>query len=495
MATAIEYKDVGPIEKFRTEIPDRGGILCFQGKSGVGKTTAINAFNNAVSGNGKLSVRDGATMGEVSAFGAKVMLGARTNRFGQPEAVGIESRYDIGSLVDPGIKDPMAADARRIKALVQIAGVEAKQELFYEIVGGPEQFSNLFGDELAGCDDLVEMAGKIERRLQKLARDREDSGNIEVGHIAALREAAGKVDVTVESDHETLQAALLAAVGKQSALETQAKAYAARARDIQRAKDMLSDAEAETGRVSAADAQAATRVASAKRERCIQDLRNAEELFRSASAALDLAKSEEKAALAAQQAAEQHEQHLAQWRQTIEGPAAASEVSQEDLETAKATVDAAQRALELGSKARQAKRDLAQAELHSKKAAEHKTEAERLRRAAGAVDDVLSGLVAKTGSPLRVRAGRLVLDTKTRGETFYAELSDGERTKIGVDVAISAFPESNDGRRQVIGLGQKFFQDLGPSVRLEVAEHARSRNVLIVSALVTDDQSLTSVFL
>lgn len=488
MAT-IEATNLGAIEHFKSEVPENGGILLLKGPSGCGKSTLIKGLSGTLGGENKLSVRDGATHGELNALGVKVLFGGRTSRFGELEAVGLEGRYDLGVLVDPFLKDPKAADAKRIKALIQIAGVKADPALFHDLVGGAERFAELIPADVYETDDIVDMARKIELRLQKLAREKEDAGNIEVGHVAAKREAASKADLTVESDEQTLQAALLAAVRRQSALEEQARNASERAAEVQRARDALSDAEAEHTGPTVAEAQERVRVAGKRREDAALLVRAAEEELAKCRRQAEAARSEEMTAVELLTAAERHAQSLAAWRKTVEEAGPSEQISPEALQQARSDVQEAQKAIQAGSAARQARRELADAEEHSRKAAALKTEAEKLRRAAADTDQVLSDLVAKTGSPMWVKSQRLLINTEARGETFFADLSDGERTRVAVDVAIDAFPPGGAGM-PVIPLPQRIFQDLQPSVRRELAEHARSRRVVVVSAQVTDDAEM-----
>ena len=106
--------------------------------------------------------------------------------------------------------------------------------------------------------------------------------------------------------------------------------------------------------------------------------------------------------------------------------------------------------------------------------------AETLREAGKRIDDVLSEQIAKLGSPIRVKAGRLVLNT-IRGETFFAELSEGERWKMSLDIAIEAV-----GPGGLLSIPQEAYESLDPINRHLIGEHVTGRGVVILTAEATD---------
>jgi hypothetical protein len=105
----------------------------------------------------------------------------------------------------------------------------------------------------------------------------------------------------------------------------------------------------------------------------------------------------------------------------------------------------------------------------------------QLREAAKGTDEVLSEVVAKTGSPLRVEAGRLVLATSRGKKTLFAELSDGERWKLALDIAIDAV-----GNRGYLMIPQWAWGELQPANRRAIAEHLRKRGAVAYTAEAAD---------
>lgn len=140
---AIEIENIAAVKHVTIPYPDGGGIVVLKADNGKGKSTTLAAIESAVTGNGSLSVRDGALKGTVSAFGVTITVGKNTRRKGELSVTSLDGKLSIGELIDPGRKEPEAADARRIKALLALVGAEADPSLFHELFGGKQQFEGL----------------------------------------------------------------------------------------------------------------------------------------------------------------------------------------------------------------------------------------------------------------------------------------------------------------------------------------------------------------
>src|SRR5688572_20728143 len=139
----IIVENNGPIKKFKFEVPPTGGVIELLGSSGVGKSHVLNALQQTITHGKEIPARDGTSAAEVEIFGVTARFGRRSTFSGELECEILDSKFDIGDIIDPGRQDPKAADARRIKALVQLATGEetAKPELFYKLLpGGREEF-------------------------------------------------------------------------------------------------------------------------------------------------------------------------------------------------------------------------------------------------------------------------------------------------------------------------------------------------------------------
>lgn len=493
--STIELTNVGPIEHLSIPVPEAGGVVVLQGPNGAGKSNALNAVDCAVSGRGKVNVRDGQRSAEVDAFGVKITVGRSARRSGELVVESLDGKLSIAELVDPGLKDQGAADLRRIKALVNLSGVLPSAELFHDLLGGRAEFDAVVSPGAASAADLVLMAEAIKRDIERAARQCELVVENEAGRASAFAEAAKGLDLSIPYDADALQAAMEAAVRQDAAL-------GAKAREHNRARlaaDLAKDQAEEAGIrydgptiEQAADAEAAAQIDATAAQEAFTAAKDALAL---AEAAMARARSERDSAnsvLAAKiqvrKSAERHaqllEEHSLAMAATI--PPA---VPKEDLAASAARVTAAREAVERGALVRKQIADKAMAEVHATEAGKHKTRAHALRQAAAGVDDVLSEVVGRTCKQLRVEAGRIVLDT-VRGKTPFCELSEGERWRIALDIGIAALAEKCNGRG-VLVIPQTAWEGLDGHNRAAIAEHVAGRGVVVLTAEASDDDEIT----
>lgn len=481
----IEISDIGPVKHLSIPIPEAGGICILRGRNGRGKTCTLNAVESAITGRGKIDVRDGSLRGEVEAFGVAIKVGRSTRRTGELEVTSLDGRLSVAELVDPGLKSDDAADAKRVKALVQLTGVKPAADLFYPLIGDRSDFEKLVGANALESDDLVVMADRIKRDLESAARKEESQVEHAEGRARGCREAAAGIDVKAESDATKLQGALETAIQLESRLKAEAAAFEKASKAAKLASDQLEDAEASYQGPPLADAQAreATRKDEADdAQAAVTDLENK---LAAARQRADYARRDYSAAIADRKTAEQHEAMVKQWRDQI-AAAIPAKPDPNDIAEATRAVLSTRQAVESGALIRKARLDLMAADQHAETAKEHAAKAAKLREAAKGTDEVLSSVVAKTGCPLRVEAGRLVLDTK-RGATYFADLSHGERWKMALDIAIDAV-----GAKGVLTVPQECWEGLDNFAREAIAEHVSGRGVVILTAEASDDNEITA---
>jgi len=484
----ITVENVGPVKNVAIECPPEGGIVVLKGRNGRGKSKTLEAVEAAMSGRGKPEVRDGAARGKVEGYGVKLTLGKRQTRSGELEVESLEGKLDLAALVDPGLKSAEAADAKRIKALVQLAGVPADEELFYGLIGGREQFQAAMAHDSGRPPDmedldLTEMAALVKRELEDCARLSErEAVHFEGQEKARLAAAEGARDGDAP-DERTLAEALEQAVRDEAAVNARATAATNAAYAAANAKRKLAEAEAGYRGPTRGDAEKSLATAQALFNDAQADLASAEaalnrckETSRQRAAELDAARS-------AQVAATNHESTIAAWREQLAADAPAP-VSIDEQEAAAQRVSEARKAVEDGAVLRQKLKSLAAAKEAKALAHSHRERAARFREAAAGTDGVLSQAVAKTGSPLRVDDGRLVLSTH-RGPTKFADLSAGERWRIALDVAIESV-----GDEGVFVIPQEAYEGLDPIARREIAEHVAERRVVVLTAEASDDEEI-----
>lgn len=487
MTTSAKKKTVGmvsigAIKHLSLEIPEDGGIVVLQGRNGRGKSTAIKAIQSALTGSGSLEANDKALSGSVEAFGVTITVGKSTRRKGKLEVESLEGKLSLGDLIDPMLKTPEAADAKRIKALVTLSGAEASPAMFESLLG-PNELSTLCRSDTLKQTDLVAMAEAIKRDLDGEARREEDAAQKAEGVALGATNAIGDIDITQESNAETLQADLEAKLSAEMNLAARVKANqdavaaaAAAQQEIQNQEDSYGGPSLEecTSEVAKAKEHCQiTQNAVAEAERVLAQARND---FESARHTLSLAISQQKDA-------ERHEKTIAAAKAALQATIPEAPCA-EELEAAKAATQAARDALERGTLIRQALQHITARDEATSKAKAHAKKAAMLREAGKGTDDVLSGVVQKLGTSLRVVSGRLVLDTH-RGETYYHDLSDGERAKIAIEIAISVVGEGG-----IITLDQRIYEGIDPVNRKELSTLLKSRKATMLTAEVSADDEI-----
>lgn len=484
MSTAT-IQNVGPVKNLTLEVPENGGLLILRGKNGSGKSRSLEAIESVLTGKGSLDVRDGALNGKVDAFGVTITVGRNTRRKGELEVEALSSKLNLSELIDPGLKTADAADAKRIKALCSVAGAKADDSLFHALVGGKEVFEKIVSVAAVKSDDIVLMADRIKRDLEAEARREEDSAEKAEGRALGAKNATAGIDLKQPSDASILQTGLEQAIKHEAELTAQHEANLNAAKRAQEASLMLSEAEAKYTGQSVEECNAREQSAKTQVEMATEKLRKAEQAWRDAKAVVENSNNAYAQAIANRKNAEQYEAMVKQWREQIAAsiPPAPGEAA---ITAAKAVVATARQAVEQGALIRNALIQVAAMNKAMEDSVIHRTRAGMLREAAKGTDEVLSSVVGKLGTKLRVEAGRLVLDTH-RGATYYDDLSAGERAKIAIDIGIDAV-----GEHGVLTLSQEIYEGLDGNNRRMIAEHAEQRGVLILTAECSNDEEITA---
>jgi hypothetical protein len=479
----VTVSNIGPVEHLELPAP-RGKVVVLRGRNGAGKTRTLEAVSAHVSGRGNVDVRDGAVRGEVEGFGATLKVARRNTRAGELEVVSLEGRFDVSTLVDPELKSDEAADGVRIKALVQLAGgAGADPALFYPILGGQKAFEDYISPASVETPDLVTMAARIKRDLEKHARLEADKATRAVAAAEAARATASDVDTSGPDDAAALQAELEFAIGEHSRLKAQAESITQRLAAAESARRQLAESQNGFSGMSIDAAKAAEQQALAENNAATAEVGRLEDLLQQARNAAELAHMRWENSVNAVRAAIEHGHTVGAWREAIDAAANIEPIPAELLDEAAADVTAARIALERGALIRQAKANHAEADELMRVAAAHRTTSDWLRDCGHATDEVLSDMVSKLGCPLSVSGGRLVTEHPTRGQTFYSELSDGERWKIALDIAIDAV-----GPNGVLTIKQDAWQDLDPNNQQLIVDHVAQTDVTLYTAACDDGE-------
>ena len=499
MTKQFEIKITGPIDWLVLPILDHGGVVTIKGRSGLGKSTALEAVKSLAS-KPTVSRKDGAYKGVVSGPGVKLTIAKSTRLTGELECTSLEGKLDLSDIIDPGIKDPEKADRRRIKALVSVTGAELEQSKLEQLAASPEEWDELTdGVDLTG--DSLERAAIVKRCFEAAARGHEG-----LAEQAEARAASYLEDLQEEPeepvDPETLQQSLEQAIREQSRLaaeqeaaeraagraaiarqkldalhvpdDTEAKSLLEARQDALRAADMVSreareDCEAKHKAYVAAKAafeasEEHEAVVQHKRNAAVNALADAERLVESLS---------------------RHTETQKQLREQIEAAEGVSGPSDEDLAASEVAVKEARQRIERNAQLIALRERASKAKSHQQRAETEREEAERLRKAAVACEDLLSELVGGVGCPLRVSGGRLVLPTD-RGMELLADLSDGERADVAIEAAVP-----HVGKDGIAVISQRIWQDLEPQAKAKVNAKCRELGITVFTAEVTADDGLT----
>lgn len=460
----IQIQNVGPIDSIAIPVPEGGGVVVLRGRNGAGKTLALAAAHKLVGRKAAVPIRDGRSSAKVEGLGVTVKLARGTSRRGELEVETLDGE-DPSVLVDPRVKDPGAADRKRIEALCRLAGLEPDLGLFRTLIGNVEDHVS---DKTKAAEDLPEMASRLKSDMEARAREAESEAERLRGKAEALRAGARDVDLTLADKGAALAKEQGEAVAELERLTQQEQADA-RAREA-----------ADAARAQLADAPVSVTVdeAEAKARQCAAEAADAAETLSKAREALAVAGERHAAALdQLEQVREQHETRQ-RWEDQIKASETLYGVTADDIGAARDRVKDATGRIEAAAVARKAKDDLVEAAHVESLIVGADREATLFRDAAGGVEVVLSDALSDAApSGLRVDAGRLVMDTEERGLVEFHELSHGERWAVAIDVAQRAV-----GANGLLTIEQEAWEGLDPVARAEVVRLAKERDVVILTA-------------
>ena len=151
-----------------------GGVMVFRGPNGAGKTTAIACVNALLGRKVSLSPTEGDPKGAIEGLGVTKSIGQKTTTKGESDAISLEGRFDFSDLVDPPIKDPIARNKSRIRALVGLTAKSCNANDFAQLFDSPEQFKSAVPESaVRGVTDPIELADIVKKAAEAMARDLE----------------------------------------------------------------------------------------------------------------------------------------------------------------------------------------------------------------------------------------------------------------------------------------------------------------------------------
>lgn len=483
---AIEVKDIGPITRLTLDIPEKGGIVVLKGRNGRGKSLALEGIDRLTGGKGRVDKRDGTLSGTIAGLGVTLNVVRSATRSGELEVDSLGDRLSVDDLVVPPIKDPTAADSRRIKALVRLAGVEADVSRFRGLFASAEEYADLVSSDAAATDDMVTMAAKIKRDCDAAARSAEKDATKAEAAAETRKAMCEGVDLDANVDAAAAREEHLDAATECSRLKERNHNALLAAEEKTKSRVKLEQAEMAYEGPTVVAANDAVGVAAGCVEQATERTASLERQLEQARRIKASAISAEEQAKAALKRAQDHERRIADWRTTVESDTI-EPPSNEEILTAGQRLDAAESAVGELPALEAARRHFEESLALAQAAKDAREKAVRLREMGRGTDNVLSEIIGKLNTPLRVEGGRLVTTT-TRGATLFADLSMGERWMLGLDIAVSVC-----GRRSIFTVHQEAWESLDPPNRMLVARKCIRHCVVIITAEATADEELVAV--
>ncbi len=492
----IVIDNIGPIEHLELDAKP-GTITVLRANNGSGKSTALDAIAALTRGEGKLESRDGTVGGYAEGFGVsiKVGRGGQNRRTGDLEVVAVEDRLGIADFVDPPVKDPVAADARRLKALISLVGLTADPTIFHSLAGGAEQFAEIVKPDSLKTSDPVELAERIKRDFEAASRIQNTKAERLFGEMKAKLAANEGIDIAEECDAQALQTALEQALTEYAAKKQQRLDADTEQQRRDEARKRLEESQTSYKGPTVEEARQAVEAAERLRDAALAAVDSASAVVQSIREQLNAAElklSEAKAhhascgsdVLRAKQAVSEAERHnvtVATWQKTLADDAIATAPTEAELNIAKARVDDARERNERGVLIRDAIKRKAEAAKLDEERNEAVKRSESLREAARSVLDVLaSGVKSLVPGIILDNTFRIVVPHPVRTTCFYAELSHGERWKLALDIAVAAFQRK--GERGVLAIPQEAWEALDGVNRKVVAEHVAKTDLIVFTA-------------
>ena len=488
----ITIKEIGPNKLLEIPLAEGGGITVLRGRNDIGKSEGLRVVNVINGGKDTLSVRDDAppgTKGKATYRGITVNVFKSTRRFGTAEFAIGGDEFSIEDIVDPGLKDQEAADARRIKALLRVSQAAVAPNEFIDVCGR-EVWDTCIGEPVdSHAFDPIVASNKLRQWMQKLARDHETSAEAKVNQARGMLASCKGLDMDAESNPATLQRLLEGAVKEQATLTAESvsavKAEEARRKaiaNLEAAKSEytgLSLKDAETMRAATTEAVC---IAQAKAEEIRKQLEVAEAHVRHE-------KESQARASAAFDAAYHHDSLVSRLSLIIEGDACAGP-SSDEIAAADELVDEARVALENGAKIRDAKKTIKAAEDLLEDSDTDSNGAQIWRGRCDKLGGILSSSVSSLGYGLDVHGGRLIIARNGDKPKLFSELSTGARRKVALDILIDSTPETG-----LIPLPQEAWESLDPVAREEIRHHLITRGAhMVTAACSADDEVVAEVY-
>ena len=487
--STIEIKHVGPIDHLDIPVPEKGGVVVLRGRNGCGKSTALNSVEGMFSKSARdtLTPQDDHRAGTVEwdDQGVTLRVGKSRTVKGKLQCDHIEGNSSIAEMVDPGIKDPIKRDEKRLQVLIRLAGVSVDSDAWLEIVGS-DLAEEIEIDDLIS-EDIIETAGRIRRAIHKVAlrheKERDGLKSQAVALEATLDSLLGDVDIDdLDMDMDAIRDQIQSSTESKVEAITNNRHAAIQKQRMEAAKARM-ESVAETVDIESL-IEHQEKLASEHTKQTVKVEKLKAKIIKEeailAAMKKDFAKNNETIKNAKLQ-----QSKMAELQEAIDEKL----IEEIDLEPIQEEIDELTLSLEAARKGKQAQS--LKSEIDNLNAAEEKESyrAKEFRTAARQIDTVFEKSLKDAGiTQFIVHDDRLKVTTD-RGKTLFDELSFGEKCAMALDTVIR-----NVGSSGVVPYGQEAWEGLDPTNRAKVAELARERGVIVFAAEATDGELHAETF-
>lgn len=466
----VKIQSVQAIGFIEFDMPENsGGVRIFRGPNGAGKTTAISCINALLGQKVSLKPTEGAPKGTIEGLGVTKTIASKMTSKGEPDAISLEGRFDFSDLCDPNVKDPVARNKSRIRALVGLTAKDCSADSFAELFESPEEFKSVVRPETTrGVSDPLELADIVKKSTESIARDLE----------AKVEDATSRWQLAVEQSKGAKAEKPPAPVAELANQYAAAKQALADAEEFHRANTKAVEhnakvderLEAHQAKKPAKDA-AAVGVSLKKMQAVVADLKK--QLATAEKTCADLQ--------TAFDAAIDWDDRLSE----IEN--SKLEVSGDplpEIEPLQVAEQAALKALEDAEEIKQRWEAAVKAKQLAESITANKERASKLREIAQSTGKVVTKLLPKS-CPLQVNEnGVLGVHHEGRGHWVSMDaLSMGEQWEVALSVAIESVGEGG-----VIPVSQEAWQSLDKASKDAVAKQCQAAKVYMVTGQVDEGE-------
>ena len=473
---SIEIKNVGPIEHLTIPVPEEGGLVVLRGRNGTGKSHALAAVTSLYNKDVRKGIRHSDRMpsGSVDGLGVTVKFSRSNTAKGELECETLDSKLDLAKLIDPGIKDPVAADSKRLETIVHLANVKVDEKQWREALSPEIDTPQGQGLNLTTIvtDDPVVTSDRLRRACHDIALKIEKSAVTQITEAKALHKSIEhhKFPPTIPDNTALIEEFKILAKDAAKAEEARRSGQKA-ADDIQKAREDFANVVDPSGSLAAAEVEL-----NAVKDELDSIAEQMQKLTsRKVSLAIDLRHNQH----AVQQLQDQVKQ-FEQIKKIVDQPLPVYPTEAE-VEALKEVVTQKSKEISDTEVLREAKKVKDKADRYAEQGAECERIAARWRELARSMDKVLEDALVVAGfTDIKVHDGRLCVESD-RGLEPFAELSHGERTKLAFDLAAKGLPKD-----AILVFGQEQYESLDPENREHVRELAQERGLLVFTAMATE---------